>query len=109
MLRSGAARRRGESDPRPLVRRHPPDLSHAEAFGEPASRRERWRAALSITVVGVLIMLVVLAVAFDQLAATGVLLVLFLSFVLAYLIGPAAERLRDGAAPLRQRRPLSRE
>ena len=38
--------------------------------------------------------LVVLAVVFDQFAATGVLLVAFLSFVLAYLIAPAAERLR---------------
>ena len=77
-------------------------------FHEPASRRERWRALTNVTVVGALTTLVVLAVVFDQLAATGVLLVLFLSFVFAYLIGPAAERLRYRAAPSKRTRPLSR-
>jgi hypothetical protein len=43
--------------------------------------------------------LVVLAVVFDQFAATGVLLIAFLSFFLAYLIAPATERLRHAAAP----------
>ena len=76
--------------------------------GEPASRQERWRAALYITTTAALITLVVLAVVFDQFAATGVLLVVFLSFILAYLIGPAVERLRHNAAPSRRGRPLSR-
>lgn len=58
--------------------------------------------------VGLLIALVVLAVVFDQFAATGVLLVVFLSFFLAYLIAPTAERLRYAAAPSRRDRPLSR-
>jgi predicted PurR-regulated permease PerM len=52
--------------------------------------------------------LVVLAIVFDQFAATGVLLVAFLSFFLAYLIAPAMERLRYAAAPSRGGRPLSR-
>ena len=38
----------------------------------------------------------------------GVLLVVFLSFVLAYLIAPAMERLRTWAAPSRRDKPLSR-
>lgn len=91
-----------------MSRRHPPELPTVELFGQPASRRERWRAVTSVTVVGTLVTLVVLAVAFEQLAATGVLLVLFLSFVLAYLIGPAAERLRHQFAGSKRGRPLSR-
>ena len=76
--------------------------------GEPTSRRERWRAAVYITTTAAVVALVVLAVVFDQLAATGVLLVVFQSFILAYLIAPAAERLRYAAAPSRRGRPLSR-
>ncbi len=76
--------------------------------GEPASRRERWRAAIYITTAATLITLVVLAVVFDQFAATGVLVVVFLSFVLAYLIAPGVEQLRHRLAPSRRGRPLSR-
>ena len=72
------------------------------------SRRERRRAATYLTLAVLLATLVVLAVVFDQFAATGVLLIVFLSFVLAYLIGPAAERLRYSAAPSRRGRPLPR-
>jgi len=72
------------------------------------STRERWRAVTYLISVALLLTLIVLAVVFDQLAATGVLIVVFLSFVLAYLIGPAAERLRHFAAPSRRGRPLSR-
>jgi predicted PurR-regulated permease PerM len=76
--------------------------------GEPASLRERWRAAIYIISTFVLATLVVLAVVFDQFAATGVLLIVFLSFVATYLIAPGIERLRHAAAPARQGRPLSR-
>ena len=76
--------------------------------GEPASVRERWRAAIYITSASVLATLVVLAVVFDQFAATGVLLIVFLSFVATYLIAPAVERLRHVAVPARHGRPLSR-
>jgi predicted PurR-regulated permease PerM len=76
--------------------------------GEPATRRDRWRAALYITTISVIVTLVVLAVVFDHFAATGVLLVVFLSFVFTYLIAPAVERLRHDAAPSRRGRPLSR-
>jgi predicted PurR-regulated permease PerM len=77
-------------------------------WGTPTSPRERWRAAVYLGSTGLVVTLVVLAVVFDQFAATGVLLVAFLSFVLAYLLAPAAERLRYAAAPSRQGRPLSR-
>jgi predicted PurR-regulated permease PerM len=77
-------------------------------WAEPASPGERWRAAAYLSGIALLITLVVLAIAFDHFAATGVLLVAFLSFILAYLIGPAAERLRHAAAPSRRGRPLSR-
>jgi predicted PurR-regulated permease PerM len=73
--------------------------------GEPASRRERWRAAIYITVTSTAAILVVMAVVFDQFAATGVFLVVFLSFVVTYLIAPAVERLRHAA---RKGRPHSR-
>jgi predicted PurR-regulated permease PerM len=75
---------------------------------EPMSPRERRRAVTYIATVALLVTLVVLAVVFDQFAATGVFLVVFLSFVLAYLIAPAVERLRYAAAPSRRGRPLSR-
>jgi len=76
--------------------------------GELASVRERRRAAIYITSSVALAMLVVLAVVFDQFAATGVLLIVFLSFVVTYLIAPGVERLRHATAPARQGRPLSR-
>ena len=72
------------------------------------SSRERWRAVTYIASSVMVVALIVLAVAFDQLAATGVLVIVFLSFILAYLVGPAAERLRYSAAPSRRGRPLSR-
>ncbi len=75
---------------------------------EPMSPRERRRAGTYIATVALLVALVVLAVVFDQFAATGVFLIVFLSFVLAYLIAPAVERLRYAAAPSRRGRPLSR-
>ncbi|MDP3718651.1 MAG: AI-2E family transporter [Acidobacteriota bacterium] len=75
---------------------------------EPMSPRERRRAVTYLVTVTLLVALVVLAVVFDQFAATGVFLIVFLSFVLAYLIAPAVERLRYAAAPSRRGRPLSR-
>jgi predicted PurR-regulated permease PerM len=88
--------------------RSTPDPLNDLPSGEPASRRERWRAGLYLTTIAASFTLVVLAVALDQLAATGVMLVVFLSFILAYLIAPAVERLRHSAAPSRRGRPLSR-
>jgi predicted PurR-regulated permease PerM len=76
--------------------------------GEPATVRERRRAVIYITSSLALTLLVVLAVVFDQFAATGVLLIVFLSFVVTYLIAPGVERLRHAAAPARHGRPLSR-
>lgn len=76
--------------------------------GEPASRRERRRAAVYIIFTSTLAILVVMAVVFDQFAATGVLLVVFLSVVVTYLIAPAVERLRHAAPVTRNGRPLSR-
>ena len=81
-------------------------LSHLPT-GEPLTRRERWRAAAYIAAVGSLTVLVILAVVFDKLAAAGVLLVVFLSFVLTYLIAPAVERLRR-MTTARRSRPISR-
>jgi predicted PurR-regulated permease PerM len=74
----------------------------------PASRRERWQAAIYIIISSALTILVVMAVVFDQFAATGVLLVVSLSFAVSYLIAPAVERLRHAAPVKRQGRPLSR-
>ena len=74
----------------------------------PVTRRERWRAAIYLVALAALITLVVLAVVFDFLAATGVLLVVFLSFVFTYLIAPAVERLRWASAATRKGRPVSR-
>ena len=44
----------------------------------------------------------------DQFAATGVLLVASLSFIVTYLIAPASEWLRHTSALSRRGRPLSR-
>ena len=76
-------------------------------WGEPASRRERWSAGAYIVSATLFTTLVVLAVIFDQFAATGVLLVAFLSFILTYLIAPASAWLRR-AGRARRGRPLSR-
>jgi len=51
---------------------------------------------------------VVLAIVFEQVAATGVLLVTFLSVILVYLLAPLMEWMRRRAAPWRRGRPLSR-
>jgi predicted PurR-regulated permease PerM len=77
-------------------------------WGEPTSARERWSAAAYIASITLVITLVILAVVFDQFAATGVLLVAFLSFILTYLIAPASEWLRHTAVRSRRGRPLSR-
>lgn len=74
-------------------------------WGEPTSARERWSAAAYIASISIVVTLVVLAVVFDQFAATGVLLVAFLSFILTYLIAPASEWLRRTAARSRRGRP----
>lgn len=76
--------------------------------GEPASRRERWRAAIYISVTSTLAVLVVMALVFDEFAATGVLLIVFLSFVVTYLMAPAVEGLRRAAPVARNGRPISR-
>lgn len=76
--------------------------------GEPASRGERWRAAIYITSTLTLVTLVVMAVVFEQFAATGVLLIVFLSFVVTYLIAPGVERLRHASAATRRGRAISR-
>jgi predicted PurR-regulated permease PerM len=91
-----------------VPQRPPADILNDLPSAEPMSRRERRRAVTYLTLAVLLVTLVVLAVVFDQFAATGVLLIVFLSFVLAYLIGPAAERLRYAAAPSRRGRPLQR-
>jgi predicted PurR-regulated permease PerM len=85
-----------------------PDTRNDLHWGDPTSARERWSAAGYIASSTLVITLVVLAVVFDQFAATGVLLVAFLSFILTYLIAPASEWLRRTAARSRRRRPLSR-
>jgi len=76
-------------------------------WGEPTSNRERWSAGAYIVSATLFITLVVLAVIFDQFAATGVLLVAFLSFILTYLIAPASAWLRR-AGRAQRGRPLSR-
>ena len=86
----------------------PPDTQGDLPWGKPTSPRERRRAAVYLGTAGLVSTLVVLAVVFDQFAATGVLLIAFLSFVLTYLIAPAAEWLRRAAAPSKRGRPLSR-
>jgi predicted PurR-regulated permease PerM len=82
--------------------------SRTVAWEQPPSPAERWRAAVYLASTTLVAALVVLAIVFDQFAATGVLLVAFLSFFLAYLIAPVMERLRHAAAPSRGGRPLSR-
>ena len=84
------------------------DSRHDFRWEEPASARERWTAGAYIGSIALVVTLVVLAVVFDQFAATGVLLVAFLSFILTYLIAPASDWLRHAALPSRRRRPLSR-
>lgn len=96
-----------------MVRPRPHDPLHDTSVGDlppdiPISRRDRWRAAVYLVTTASLTTLVLLAVVFDQFAAMGVLLVVFLSFILAYLIAPATERLRTRAAPSRRGKPLSR-
>jgi predicted PurR-regulated permease PerM len=96
-----------------IVRARSPGSPHESPESEfppdaPISARDRWRAAVYLSTTGLLTTLVLLAVVFDQFAAMGVLLVVFLSFVLAYLIAPAMERLRTWAAPSRRGKPLSR-
>ena len=86
----------------------PRDLFSDLPSGEPANRRERWHAAIYLIVTTALAVLVVMAVVFDQFAATGVFLVVFLSFVFTYLIAPAVERLRYAAPMARNGRPNSR-
>jgi predicted PurR-regulated permease PerM len=85
-----------------------PDTRNDLHWGEPTSVRERWSAAAYIASTTLVVSLVVLAVVFDQFAATGVLLVAFLSFILTYLIAPASEWLRHTAVRSRRGRPLSR-
>jgi predicted PurR-regulated permease PerM len=75
---------------------------------DPPSLRERWHAAIYILVTGTLAALVVMAVVFEQFAAIGVFLVVFLSFVVTYLIAPAVEKLRHAALLTRNGRPYSR-
>ena len=85
----------------------PADARTDPQWGAPADPRERWHAIAYLVSTAVLGLIVVLAIVFDQFAATGVLLVAFLSFFLAYLIAPAVERLRRATAS-RGGRPLSR-
>lgn len=89
--------------PRPLN-----DIRNDSPWEEPPSPGERWRAVAYLGGTTLLVTLVVLAIVFDHFAATGVLLVSFLSFVIAYLIAPAVEWLRHAAATSRRGRPLSR-
>lgn len=84
------------------------DAENDLPWGGPTSARERWSAAGYLASMALVTGLVVLAVVYDQFAATGVLLIAFLSFILAYLLAPAVERLRHAAAPSRRGRPLSR-
>lgn len=84
------------------------DSRTVSAWREPASTGERWRAAAYLASTALISTLVVLAIVFDQFAATGVLLVAFLSFFLAYLLAPVMEWLRHAAVPPGRGRPLSR-
>lgn len=84
------------------------DIPGDASWALPPSRADRWRAALYVTSAGSLIALILLAVGFGQVAATGVLLIAFLSFILAYLVAPVAERLRSVTAAWRAGRPVSR-
>src|SRR5688500_16800946 len=84
------------------------DSRHDFRWQQPASSRERWTAGAYIGSLSLIVALVVLAIAFDQFAATGVLLVAFLSVILVYLLGPLMEWMRHRAVPRRRGRPLSR-
>lgn len=88
--------------------RPPADTRDDLPWGRPISARERWTAAAYIASTTLIVSLVVLAVVFDQFAATGVLLVVSLSFIVTYLIAPASEWLRRTSALSRRGRPLSR-
>jgi predicted PurR-regulated permease PerM len=77
-------------------------------WDQPPSRRERWTAGAYIGTIALIVTLVVLAVVFDQFAATGVLLVAFLSVVLVYLLAPIMEWMRRRGAPWHHGRPLPR-
>ena len=74
------------------------DVRTDPEWGAPADPGERWRAIAYLVTTGLVAVLVVLAIVFDQFAATGVLLVAFLSFFVAYLIAPATERLRKASS-----------
>jgi predicted PurR-regulated permease PerM len=90
-----------------VARRSTTDTRDDLSWGEPTSARERWSAGAYIVSITLVVTLVVLAVVFDQFAATGVLLVAFLSFILTYLMAPASEWLRRTTRS-RRGRPLSR-
>jgi len=81
-----------------------PDTQNEVPWEEPTSAREVWTAGAYIASPVLVIGLVVLAVVFEQFAATGVLLVTFLSFILVYLIAPASEWLRRTLPSRRGRR-----
>ena len=78
------------------------DSRHEFRWQEPATAGERRTAGVYIGSIALIITLVVLAVVFDQFAATGVLLVAFLSVILVYLLAPVTEWLRHHAAPWRR-------
>ena len=75
---------------------------------EPPSTRDRWTAGAYLGSIALIVTLVVLAIVFDQVAATGVLLVTFLSVILVYLLAPLMEWMRRRAAPWRRGRSPSR-
>ena len=81
-------------------------LSHLPT-GEPPTRGERWRAAIYVSSVLTLSALVIFAVVFERIAAIGVLIIVFLAFVLTYLIAPPVERVRRMRTN-RRGRPISR-
>jgi predicted PurR-regulated permease PerM len=84
------------------------DSRHDFRWQQPASTRERWTAGAYIGSIALVATLVVLAIVFDQFAATGVLLVTFLSVILVYLLAPFMEWMRYRAAHWRRGHPLSR-
>ena len=84
------------------------DSRHDIRWDQPASRRERWTAGAYIGTIALIATLVVLAIVFDQFAATGVLLVASLSIILVYLLAPLMEWMRHRAARWRHGRPLPR-
>ena len=81
------------------------DPVHDIPWVDPTNTRERWSAGAYISSTTLVMTLVVLAVVFEQFAATGVLLVAFLSLILVYLIAPASEWMRRKSG---SRRSLSR-